>query len=102
MFHAYEKYPQHRFEIKQFAVNQYTRRSNHIVAYLDRVTVWDRVQKDDVKVMETMGSFTFAQISDFIKTAQEANAVNVLALLMDYNKKHFGDFDPMNEFTLEW
>ena len=34
--------------------------------------------------------------------AQEAQAVNVLALLLEYKNAHFADFDPMDEFTLEW
>lgn len=37
----------------------------------------------------------------YIAAAQEANAVNVLALLLDYKNTHFADFDPMDEFTLE-
>ena len=39
--------------------------------------------------------------ADFIQTAQEAQAVNVLALLLEYKNAHFADFDPMDEFTLE-
>ncbi len=43
-----------RFEVKEFGFNKYTRQVNHIVAYLDRVTVWDRVRKDDVSVIDTL------------------------------------------------
>ncbi len=89
------------FEVKEFSFKKYTRQVNHIVAYLDRVTVWDRVRKDDVTVMDMMGSFTLAQITEFIAAAQETNAVNVLAALMEYKNNNFADFDPMNEFTLE-
>ena len=91
-----------RFEIMSFSFKTYTRQVNHIVAYLDRITVWDRVRNDDISVMDMMNAFTLAQIMEFIKTAQEANAVNVLALLLDYKNAHFADFDPMDEFTLEW
>ena len=91
-----------RFEVKRFGFAKYTRQVNHIVAYLDRITVWDRVRKDDVSVLDLMPSFTLAQITEFIAAAQEANAVNVLALLLDYKNTHFADFDPMDEFTLEW
>ena len=45
---------------------------------------------------------TEAQITEFITAAQEANAVNVLAALLEYKNTHFADFDPMEEFTLEW
>ncbi len=81
---------------------KYTRQVNHIVVYLDRVTAWDRVRMDDVSVMEQMDLFTLAQITGFIAAAQEAQAVNVLALLLEYKNAHFADFAPMDEFTLEW
>ena len=90
------------FEVTDFTFEKYTRQVNHIVAYLDRVTVWDRVRKDDITVMDIMDSFTFAQITEFISAAQEANAVNVLAALLEYKNNNFADFDPMDEFTLEW
>ncbi len=91
-----------RFEIQRFSFSRYTRRVNHIVAYFDRVTVWDRVRKDDVSVMDLMPGFTLAQITEFITAAQEANATNVLAALLEYKNANFADFDPMDEFTLEW
>ena len=52
--------------------------------------------------MDQIGRFTLAQIAEFIAAAQEAQAVNVLALLLEYKNAHFADFDPMDEFTLEW
>ena len=73
-----------------------------MIAYLDRITVWDRVRKDDVSVMDQIGRFTLAQVTEMIQAAQEAQAINVLALLLEYKNAHFADFDPMDEFTLEW
>lgn len=90
-----------RFEVKSFTCKKYTRQVNHIVAYLDRITVWDRVKMDDIGVMEIMDRFTLAQVTEFIGAAQEANAVNVLAALMYYKNTHFAEFDPMDEFVLE-
>ena len=90
------------YALGTFGFKKFTRKVNHIVSILDKWTVGDRVRKDDVTVMELMDSFTLAQITEFIKTAQEANAVNVLALLLEYKNAHFADFDPMDEFTLEW
>jgi len=90
-----------RFEIVRFELKENTRQANHIVAYLDRITVWDRIRMDDINVMNLMPCFTLAQITDFIKLAQESNAVNVVALLLDYKNKNFADFDPMDEFTLD-
>ena len=91
-----------RFEIKKFGFKKYTRQVNHIVAYFDRITIWDRVRKDDVGVIEMLGGFTFAQIMEFISVAQESNAINVLALLLEYKNKNFSEFNPMEEFVLEW
>lgn len=91
-----------RFEIQSFGFRKYTRQVNHVVAYLDRITVWDRVRKDDPTVMDLMPGFTLTQITEFIAAAQEANATNVLAALLEYKNVNFADFDPMDEFTLEW
>ena len=95
-------YPDDRFEVQKFSFKKYTRQVNHIVSYLDRITVWDRVRKDDLTVGDMLDNFTFAQIMEFISAAQEANATNVLALLLEYKNKTFSDFDPMDEFTLDW
>ena len=101
-WHRHEINPDDRFEVQTFKFKKYSRQVNHIVAYLDRVTVWDRVRKDDLSVMDMIDGFTLAQITDFIAAAQEANAHNVLAALLEYKNNNFSDFDPMDEFTLEW
>ena len=91
-----------RFQILKFGLKRQTRQANHIVAYLDRVTVWERVRRDELSVMDLMPGFTLAQITEFIAAAQEANATNVLAALLEYKNANFTDFDPMDKFTLEW
>ena len=90
------------FTLGKFSFEKYTRKVNHIVSILDGMTVGARVQKDDLSVMDLMPGFTLAQITEFIQAAQEANATNVLAALLEYKNKTFPDFDPMDEFTLEW
>ena len=62
----------------------------------------DSVRTMGTEVFRSCSSFTLAQITEFIAAAQETNAVNVLAALMEYKNNNFADFDPMNEFTLEW
>ena len=86
----------------KFAFKKFTRKVNHIVTILDGLTVSGRIRKDDTSVMELMPGFTLAQITEFITAAQEANATNVLAALLEYKNANFADFDPMDEFTLEW
>lgn len=45
---------------------------------------------------------TLPQITRFITIAQESEAKNLLPALMDYKNKNFADYNPMDEFTLEW
>lgn len=88
------------YEIEKFSFENYTRQVNHIVAYLDQITVEDRILKDDVTVEMMLSNFTLAQIKDFINIASVNNCTNVIALLLNYKNEHFKDFDPMEEFTL--
>ena len=60
------------------------------------------IKKDDVTAARWFDRFTLAQITEFISAAQETNATNVLAALLEYKNANFADFDPMDEFTLEW
>jgi hypothetical protein len=91
----------HRFEVASIMVPRATRASNHILAYLDRITVIDRVMADDVSILEMLDTFSFAQIEGYIKLANENNCNNVLAMLMDYKNSNFADYDPMDEFILD-
>ena len=86
----------------KFTFGRFTRKVNHIVIMLDSMTIVGRIRKDDITVMERMPGFTLAQIMKFIDTATEAGATNVLAALMEYKHENYADFDPMDEFTLEW
>ena len=79
---------------------KYTRRTNHIIAFLDYLTIRQRIERDDVTCADLLPGFTLAQITDFIKLATEKGCPNVTALLLNYKNEHFADFDPMEEFTL--
>ena len=99
---AEETTEQDKLQIASIKPNTWNRRTNMVISYLDRLTVYGRIAKDDVTVMDLMDGFTLAQITEFIKTAQEANAGNVTAALLEYKNNTYPDFDPMAEFTLEW
>ena len=101
-FEYHEINPENRFEIKEFSFGKYTRMTNHIAAYLDRVTVYGRIAKDDISVEKLLPCFTLAQITEFIRIATENNAVNVTAMLLNYKNETFPDFDPMDEFSLDF
>ena len=90
------------FTLGAFSFDVYSRKTNHIVYLLDKWTVIGKIKKDDVSVVKQLPGFTLAQITEFIAAAQEANATNVLAALLEYSNAHFADFDPMDEFILEW
>lgn len=87
-------------EITSFKPDKQSRQANHIIAYLDSITVRERILKDDITIESFLSSFTLAQITGFLKLAMENNCPNVTALLLNYKNEHFADFDPMEEFTL--
>jgi hypothetical protein len=91
----------HNFEVKNFSFKTYTRQVNHIVAYLDRCTVYNRILNDDVSVAQYLTIFTLAQIMEFIKLSSENNCTNVAAILLEHQQKYFSNIDPMAEFTLD-
>jgi len=94
--------PNDCFEIKSFAFEKYTRASNHIAAYLDRVTIYERILKEDITIEQTLPGFTLAQIMDFIDFASTNQCASATAILLDYKNKHFADFDPMDIFSLDF
>jgi predicted ThiF/HesA family dinucleotide-utilizing enzyme len=88
------------YTIHTFWFQSFTRKVNHIVFLLDKWTITERILQDDVAIVPLLGSFTAAQISEFIRLASEKGCTNVTALLLEYQNEHFGQFDPMAEFTL--
>ena len=89
-------------DIVEFKIEKYSRIVNHAIAYLDRLTVLDRIEKDDTSIMDFVEGCTFAQINDYICRALESKAVNVTALLLEYKDQHFKELQPMDSFILEW
>ena len=89
------------YEVKSFSVSgRYTRLANHIVTYLDRITVYGRILNDDISVSEMFPLFTFAQLNDFLKLAVDNNATSVTASILEYKRTHYQDYNPMDEFVL--
>jgi hypothetical protein len=88
------------YTIHTFWFRSFTRKVNHIVFLLDKWTITERILKDDVTITPLLGSFTIAQIAEFIRLASEKGCTNVTALLLNYQNEHFGAYDPLAEFTL--
>lgn len=89
------------FEVTSFKFREYTRQVNHIVAYLDRITVSGRILKDDTSISMYLEDFTLAQITEFINLAMDNKSTNCLAVLIDYKNNKYATYDPMDAFTLE-
>ena len=96
------KWIENEFEIRDFECVQYSRQVNHIVALLDKGTTASKIRKDDTTAAEWFDRFTLAQIMNFIKLADENGAINVKVLLMDHKNSRYPDYDPMDEFSLDW
>lgn len=77
-----------------------TRYVNHIVYLFDKWTITDRILTDDLSVSASLPAFTLAQIMEFITLASENNCTAVLAVLLEYKNRKYGEFNPMSEFTL--
>jgi len=100
-YHRHELNPDDRFEITSFTFKKYTRKVNHIVAYLDKITINERLLKDDSSIGPLLSSFTLAQISEFIQLAAENKCVNVTAVLLEHKNRHFPNLDPLDSFVLD-
>ncbi len=95
--------PDDRFEIEEFWFKKYSRQVNHIVAYLDKASIYNRIINDDVTVAQYLRNLTLAQLLKFIEVASQNECPNVGAILLEYKNEHFADLDSMAEFTLgDW
>lgn len=79
----------------------YTRYSNHIYALIDKLTVKDRIIKDDPTIERWLSSFTLSEIDECVEIALKHDCVNVSALLLNYKNKQFKVNNPMDMFTLD-
>ena len=75
------------------------RQVNHIIAYLDKITIYNKIIKDDISIASYLYYFRLAQTLGFITVATENKCVNVTALLLNYKNENFKD--SMGEFILE-
>ena len=95
--------PDSPFEIRNFRVERFTRKANHIIAYLDRVTIYDRIRKDDTGISAFLPQFTLAQITDFVaRVTEKGDCPNSTAALLEYKQAKYPDTDPFADFVLEW
>ena len=90
-----------RFEITSFRFDTFSRQVNHLVAYFDRVTAIERVKQDDVSIMKIVDRFNIEQIMALIEAAQQAEAVNALAALLEYRDRTYPGYSAVDSLTLD-
>ena len=100
-WHRHELNNEDRFEVTDFAFTHYNRQVNHIVAYLDKVTVLERIKKDDASVVDILNDFSLAQILEFISEANENGSKNCLALLLQEKNRRWPEYDGVTSLVLE-
>ena len=83
-----------------FYYKVYDRQVNHIVHILDKLTVFDRIRKDDETIREYIGSFTLAQILECIKTANESGSVNCQAILLEERNERWPEYNSLESLLL--
>lgn len=89
------------YTLGKFTFEKYTRWTNHIVGWFDRRVILDKIAQDDPAISALLPGFTLAQITEYLDIATRDQRTNCIALLLDYKNSHFGDFDPMAEFSLD-
>lgn len=89
-------------DINDVHISKPSRMANHVIATLDKIAVNSWIMDDDdISITDFLPAFTRPQILEFVKTAQDANSTNVLAILLDYLDKAKDDYDLMGESELE-
>ena len=88
------------YNIHEFRFEKFDRQVNHIIAYLDRLTLPGRICKNDPDIRRALKGLSLASINDLIDLAQKRNAHNSLAVLMDYKNDTFGTGNLSDEFSL--
>lgn len=91
-----------RFEIKSFSVRSLNRQTNHIIYYLDKCTIFGRIEQDDDSSLQNLEGYTVAQIDSFLKFAIEKGSTKCTAAFLNYKNEHFADFADIEEFTLDF
>lgn len=93
----------HRFEIKSFSVARRSRMANHVVTYLDRLSVYGRIINNDLGVMDYVRSSnaSLADVLKYIDVAAENSATELAALLMEYRDEHFAEYAGIDSLLLD-
>ena len=86
--------------IHTFQFEHYTRQVNHIVAYLDRLTLAGRICKDDPDIRRQLPGLSKETLRELMKLARSHEAYRAMSVLMDYRNEVIGTTDPGEMFNV--
>ena len=89
-------------ELGKFSMERPSRRANHIVAYLDKMLIYNKISSDNDNLEAYLEEFTQAKIMELFSYAEKNKCVNSMLTLMDYKRRVYGEDDIITEFALEW
>ena len=90
-----------RFQIREFKFKKYTRRVNHVVAYLDKVCLYPRIASGDMTVMNELDAASLADIIDYINIASDNDATELVAALLAYREEQFPEYGGIESLLLD-
>ena len=90
-----------RFEVTSFELYTLSRKTNHIICYLDKCTVYGRIEQDDETVLTNLEGYTAAQIDAFLKFAIEKGSTKCVAAFLNFKNEHFPEYYGVDEFILD-
>ena len=91
-----------RATLGNVTISKITRKNNHILYLLDMWTLKERIRKNEDINESILNSFTLQQIMELIDEANACKAANSIVVLMNYKNKNFKDYDPMDQFILDY
>ena len=80
-------------DITSIKPKKWNRRANMVISFLDRITIYSRILKDDPSIGTLLDSFTLPQILSFIDFAAKNECVNATAVLLNYRNENFPEYD---------
>ena len=89
-----------RFEIEDFGLYRYSRKANHLIAYLDKCSIYPRIVNNDMTLLESLDGCTLAQLIDYTNLATENGATEIAAALLSYREEHFPEYGSVDSLLL--
>ena len=99
--YEYGNYLETKAILGDFTFQKFTRQVNHIVYYLDKMTVFSRIEKDDPSIKDVLPYSTFAQVQEYIEVANKTRSQESLAILLEEKNRRWPDYNGAEELFLD-